>query len=120
MISHYRLLGLVMVFCLITACAPPAERISGEYTGLYTYNATIVDGVSASVTKVDDNEVNITFSHPGISTLAINNISVTVSGNEFALVKTGLFDVVSGAVNNNELTVSYSFIGGAVTFVGYR
>ncbi len=115
------------MFCigtLLLSCATPelpaSEKISGNYTGQYTFNASIHNNVVASVTKVNDNSVNINFSGSGISPLSINDVSVVANNDSYALTKTVMTGAMSGAVQNNELSVSYSYIGGAVSFVGNK
>jgi hypothetical protein len=110
---------------IISSCAvtPPAEKISGNYTGQYTYNASVTNGVTATVTEVNDNTCNISFSGSGISPLTISNIGITANSNNtsYALTKTGMTESMSGAVDeNNQLSVSYSFMSGAMTFVGNK
>jgi len=110
----------VLVSCAPTVVVPPADQISGNYTGQYTFNASINNGVIAAVTKVNDNSVTINFSGSGISPLTISNISIVANDNSFALTKTGMTEAMSGAVSDGELSVSYSYIGGAVSFVGNK
>src|SRR5688572_27843599 len=111
---------------IISSCAVPvipADQIQGNYTGQYAYNASITNAVTAAVTKVNNNTCNIQFSGSGISPLTISNISITANSDNtnFALSKTGgMGESMSGAVQNGELSVSYGFIGGAMTFVGTK
>jgi hypothetical protein len=110
---------LLGFFCMIS-CVPPAEKISGNYNGQYTYNTSISNGVTAAVVKETDNTVTINFSGGGISPLTISGISITSNNQSFALTKTGFAESVSGAVDNNQLSVSYGFMSGAMTYVGTK
>ena|SRR5688572_14363623 len=109
---------------LISSCAvdPPPVDINGNYTGQYTYNASVTNGVTATVTKTSESSCNISFSGSGISPMNITGISITPNSNNtsFALSKTGMTEAMSGAVENGELSVSYSFMGGAMSFVGNK
>lgn len=114
------ILSLALTSCAPEATIPPADQIGGNYTGQYTINTSIHNNVIASVTKQNDNSVNIYFSGSGISPLTISNISVVANDNSFALTKTGMTEAMSGAVSNGELSISYSYLGGAVSFVGTK
>ncbi len=112
------LLAMIAV-AFIVSCAP-SETISGTYHGQYTNNVLILPNATATITKVDANTINLTLSESSISPVTIQNIHVTADGNSFALVKTGFIDVLSGAVEGNELSISYSYLGGVITFVGTK
>jgi hypothetical protein len=106
---------------LMASCLAPSEKISGNYHGQYTNNALILMDAHATITKVDQNTINLTLSHSSISPVTIEGINVTEGdNNSFALVKTDFINVLSGAVEGNELSISYSYLGGVITFVGTK
>lgn len=104
----------------ISSCLSPAEKVSGGYHGLYTNNALILSNTTATVTRVDDKTIQVSFSEASISPFTINGITVSEDNTNFVLVKVGLIENLSGAVQGNQLTISYTYLGGAVTFVGTR
>jgi len=104
----------------IFSCSTPTQKASGNYSGQYTYNSSIHQNISAAVTETSSSTVSITFTGSGISTLTISGISAISNGNDVALTKSGFAEALSGAVSGNELSISYSFMSGAVTYVGNK
>jgi hypothetical protein len=110
------ILGLVF----ISSCLSPAEKVSGTYNGLYTNNALILSNTNATVTRVDDKTINLSLTESSISPFNISGISVSEDNANFVLLKLGLIENLSGAVQGNQLTISYTYLGGAVTFTGTK
>lgn len=113
------LLGILTI-ALVTACQTPSQKCSGTYNGQYTNNALILTGINTAVVAESDDKVSVTFDAGSGTSITVSGISVSTNGNDFTLIKTELFGAFSGAVSGNELNVGYSYIGGAITFVGTK
>src|SRR5688572_13559766 len=102
------------------SCATPAQKATGNYNGQFTQNASVFYNISAAVTETNSSTVSVTFSGTGISTQTISGITAISDGDGVALTKTGFTDALSGAVDGNQLSISYSYMSGAITYVGTK
>ena len=111
---------MIALIVIIASCQTPAQKCQGTYNGQYTNNATILTGINTTVTADGDKTVSVTFNAGSGAAVTVSGINVTEGSGSLALTKTEMFGAFSGAVDGNELNVGYSYIGGAISFVGTK
>lgn len=105
----------------LNSCAIPlSEQISGNYSGQYTNNASVIGNGTVNIAANGNDAADVTISAPGFDSVIITNVALTGDNGEIALYKVNFIDVLAGSYNDGELSLSYTSIGGVISFIGSK
>ncbi len=111
---------MVLSVVLLNSCVKPSEQVKGMYSGTFTFNGSPGGTATTNVVVVDVNTVQTVFSFNGGANTSLSQVSVTTSGNDYALSYTDGSGSFSGTVSGNTLNWTLSSGGDVSTFTGTK